>query len=105
MLKLKPGQTVYLLCDMQPGAFTGERLVTIRTDRGVMSGFVKDAYLTTLQGRGYVEGTVLSVSPEVVDVRIPGSFFTTASGVTSVSSSWATDNFQLAGSIKSGRLP
>jgi len=44
MANFKRGQTVGVPCEIQPGAFPEENLVTITTDSGVVSGFVKTAY-------------------------------------------------------------
>jgi hypothetical protein len=67
-------------------------LVTIETDKGVVSGFLKSSLLVQDQGQSYVEGVVMEASPDSVKVRIPGSFFTTASGLTTVSSGWARNH-------------
>ncbi len=91
---LKPGQTVFVPCDVQPGAFPDEYLITINTDREVISEFVKQPYLVKpiKFGAGSVSGKVLAIRGNQIKVRLPGSFFTTASGLTSVSSDWATNN-------------
>ena len=97
MANFKRGQAVDVPCEIQPGAFPDEYLVNISTDTGVFSGFVKTPYVVKTQGSsGYVRGTVIAVTPDAVQVRVPGSFFTTASGVTSVSSSWARTHLQAA---------
>ncbi|MGE0684295.1 MAG: hypothetical protein AB7P69_25730 [Candidatus Binatia bacterium] len=97
MATFKRGQMVGVPCEIQPGAFPEENLITITTDAGVVSGFVKSAYIEKTHGTsGYVKGTVLEVTSDKVQVRIPGSFFTTASGVTSVSSDWAREHLQAA---------
>ncbi len=91
------GQRVGVPCQIQPGPFPGERLVTIETNDGVISGFVRDQEVRVTTGNnGTVFGTVLEVSNEYVSVRIAGSFFTTASGFTRVSSDWAQSHLQEA---------
>jgi|SRR5207247_5151171 hypothetical protein len=92
MIGFKPGQRVNIPCDTQPGAFPDEFLVTIETDKGVVSGFVKNDHLIKRNDRWYVQGEVVEASSDSVKVRIPGSFFTTAAGLTTASSGWATDN-------------
>jgi len=90
MPNFKRGQIVNVPCEIQPGAFPGERLVTIHTDKGALSGFVKAEHVTTSEDAfGSIRGTVVEVAPDAVKVRLPGSFFTSASGMTSVSPSWA----------------
>jgi hypothetical protein len=93
MHNFKPGQEVNVPCNIQPGAFADERLITIHTDKGDISGFVKIAHLTDPHSTaGYVRGRVIEVGGDAVKVRLPGSFFTTALGVASVSASWAKEN-------------
>ncbi len=70
-----------------------EVLVTIDTDKGIVSGFVKSSFLVSHNGRDYVQGVVIEASSDLVKVRVPGSFFTTAAGLTTVSSGWAQNNF------------
>jgi hypothetical protein len=85
------------LVKFSPAPFLTSMLVNISTDTGVFSGFVKTPYVVKTQGSsGYVRGTVIAVTRDAVQVRVPGSFFTTASGVTSVSSSWARTHLQAA---------
>jgi len=93
MRNFKPGQEVNVPCNIQPGAFADERLITIHTDKGDISGFVKAAYLTNPQTTsGHVRGRVVEVERDAIKVRLPGSFFTTALGVASVSPGWAKEN-------------
>jgi len=95
--KFRSGQVVKVPCHVQPGAFPDERLVTIPTDKGDISGFVKAEYVTESQGTsGYVQGTVVEVGPDAIKVRLPGSFFTTALGVASVSPGWASQHLAAA---------
>ena len=96
MQGFKKGQIVNIPCEIQPGAFPDERLITVHTDKGIISGFVKAGYLTETQGREYVRAKVIKVSGDELTIRIPGSFFTAASGVTSVSPNWAYSNLQHA---------
>jgi hypothetical protein len=92
MARFQRGQIVNIPCDVQKGAFPDEVLVTIETDTGVVSGFLKESLIARHQGRNYVKGVVVEVSPDSVQLRVPGSFFTTAAGLTTVSSGWARDN-------------
>ncbi|HEV3110182.1 MAG TPA: hypothetical protein VGY99_06785 [Candidatus Binataceae bacterium] len=85
MADFKKGQEVWVLCEAQPGAFPDERLVTINSTTGPISGFVKTAYLEQPNSRtSHVRAQILSVLPDAVELRIPGLFFTTASGIASV---------------------
>ena len=92
MMEFTPGQAVKIPCSVEPGAFPGERLVTIESDGDRFSGFVRAEFI---QG-GFVLGTIISVEANGIQVKIPGSFFTKASGTTSVSPGWANSHLQPA---------
>jgi hypothetical protein len=93
MAQFRRGQLVNIPCTVQKGAFPDEVLVTIETDRGSVSGFLKNSFVTKQQGRHFVQGVVVEASADSVQVRVPGSFFTTAAGLTTVSSGWAQNHF------------
>jgi hypothetical protein len=67
--------------------------VTIETDTGVVSGFLKSSLVVRHEGRNFIPGVVIDASPDSVQVRVPGSFFTTAAGLTTVSSGWVRNHF------------
>lgn len=86
------GQTVEIPCEIQGGAFSNEHLVSIATEDGVMSGFADVADVRPdpqNPGRGVIRATVVALAADKVQVRIFGSFFTTAAGMMQFSSSWA----------------
>ena len=93
MAQFRRGQKVNIPCNVQKGAFQDEFLVTFETDKGVVSGFLKSSFVVQHEGRDYIQGVVIEASADSVKVRIPGSFFTTAAGLTTVSSGWARNNF------------
>lgn len=93
MGSFRRGQLVNIPCTVQQGAFPDEVLVTIESDKGVVSGFLKSSLVLHHNGRDYVRGVVVGASPDSVKVRVPGSFFTTAAGLTTVSSGWARNHF------------
>lgn len=72
------GQRVKVPCQVSPGPFSEERLVTLETVEGAISGFVNtnDVALTD-DSNGLLTGTVTAVEPGHVTVRLRGSFFTT----------------------------
>jgi hypothetical protein len=74
------GQQVWIRCKVQPGPFSDERLVTIESVDGPISGFVRNE---ELKGDS-VRGVVRSMGEKVIEVWIEGSFFTT-NGLTNVS--------------------
>jgi len=90
MAEFQVAQSVIIPCDVQPGPFPTGKLVTIRTDAGETSGFVRlDFLIEQPPGTWQVLGQVQAVEHDRIAVRLPGHFFTTASGMTSVSSAWA----------------
>ncbi len=94
MAQFRRGQRVNIPCNVQKGAFPDEVLVTIETDKGIVSGFLKNSFVFKRAGRHYVQGVVVEASTDSVQVRVPGSFFTTAAGLTTVSSGWARNHFE-----------
>jgi hypothetical protein len=94
MAQFRRGQRVNIPCNVQKGAFPDEVLMTIETDKGIVSGFLESSFVFERAGRHYVQGVVVEASPEAVQVRVPGSFFTTAAGLTTVSSGWARNHFE-----------
>ena len=94
MAAFKKGNMVKILCEVQPGAFPGEKLVTIKTEKGEISGFVKSNLVIVTKDNSYVGGQVIEVTSDHIKVRFPGSFFTTASGLATASRAWASDNLQ-----------
>lgn len=82
------GDLVGVPCSIQLGPFPDEHLVTVETEDGFISGFVKDENLRVSESdseHGFVKGMVVrDIDDDRVEVRIYGSFFTTASGLASV---------------------
>lgn len=93
MARFRRGQIVNIPCSAEPGPFPDEMLVTFQTDTGMVSGFLKSSLVVRNKGQDYVRGEVVEASAESVQVRVPGSFFTTAAGLTTVSSNWARNHF------------
>lgn len=82
----KQSQEVWICCEAQPGAFPDERLVTVDTIAGPISGFVKTADLERPDAsETRVRGRIIAIDDHAIKVRIAGSFFTTATGIASVS--------------------
>lgn len=93
MAQFRRGQIVNIPCSVEQGPFPDEMLVTIQTDTGTVSGFLKSSLVVRQKGQDYVRGVVVEASAKSVQVRVPGSFFTTAAGLTTVSSNWARNHF------------
>ena len=91
-MKLTVGQSVLVPCSVAPGAFSGESLVTIEFGSQRVSGFVGNEFVT---GEA-ICGMVLDVAGDEVTFRMPGSFFTLATGTATVPSDWASRNLRPA---------
>lgn len=74
MADFEPGERVAVQCDVQPGAFPGEFLVTVDTLAGPISGFVREGDLVEHKS---LRGKVMKVSAGALAVWLYGSFFTT----------------------------
>jgi len=97
MENFRVGDLVGVPCVIDIGAFPDERLVTLETTDGNISGFIQSRFVLKKEGiNGLVQGRILEVTDDNVTIQLPGSFFTTATGKASVSTSWAQSNFQPA---------
>ena len=92
MTTFQVGQHVNISCDIHPGAFPDEFLVTLETRDGVTSGFVRTEHITrslTSHTQGVIHGIIRAIANDTITVQLPGSFFTTAIGLTTFPASWA----------------
>lgn len=92
-MAFKPGETVAIHCDIQPGPFPGEFLVTVQTAQGPISGFVRQDQLVELGGNKQLRGVVKETETDHLLVWLHGSFFTTT-GLADLSREWARSNVQ-----------
>jgi len=76
-MALKIGQQVWIRCNVQPGPFTEEPLVTVETIDGPVTGFVQSDELKARENEHFVRGVVRNLARDHVEVWIRGSFFTT----------------------------
>lgn len=86
-MMFKVGDLVGVPCAIQAGPFPDEKLVTVETSEGQISGFVKESSLQidpTDPEHGRVKGSVVAATDDSLTVKLFGSFFTTAQGVASV---------------------
>jgi hypothetical protein len=97
MANFKPGDEVLIQCEIGPGAFPQEMLVTFETIDGPTSGFVRkdQISLSDKNGVGFINGTVKAVTDDVLTVMVRGSFFTTT-GLASLNRDWAKKHVQFA---------
>ena len=87
-MAFKAGDFVGVKCEVQPGPFDDEKVVTVETVNGPISGFVSADELRETNGRWEVRGQVQEMMGEVLKVMIYGSFFTT-NGIANIQSSLA----------------
>lgn len=81
---MKVGDIIGVRCQVQPGPFSEERVITIETVHGPISGFVREAELKQVHEDWFVRSVVRAIGGDTLEVLINGSFFTT-NGVASVS--------------------
>ena len=78
MVELERGQEIGVRCDLAPGPFSDEFLVTVETISGPMSGFVPEINMIKKGGEeNYVRAVIKNVEADCISVWLGGSFFTT----------------------------
>ena len=83
MSEMKVGDMIGIQCDVRPGPFSGERMITFDTVDGPISGFVRQSDLNQKDSQWYVRAIIQDIQDDVLHVRVKGSFFTT-NGLASV---------------------
>ena len=71
------GDSVLVPTEIDSGAFPNEKLVTVNTEDGPVSGFARDEQIVQQSGSHFLRGIVERVADQIVTVKISGSFFTT----------------------------
>lgn len=94
-MTFKKGDIVKIKCEAQPGPFD-DVAITISSDTGVVSGFVKQDLVEKRGNEAFVLGKIVKVDGDMVEVQIPGSFFTSALGIASLRRAWADSNMEHA---------
>jgi hypothetical protein len=89
MPKFEPGEGVAVPATVQQGAFPGESLVTISTNSGQVSGFVRERDFVEV-GKT-VRAIVRESTTAILAVQLSGSYFTT-NGLAQFSADWANKN-------------
>jgi len=77
MAVMKVGDVIAIQCDVRPGPFSGERMITFDTTDGPISGFVRDSDLNEQDSQWYVRAIIQDIRDDLLEVRVRGSFFTT----------------------------
>lgn len=74
---MKVGDIIGIECNVQPGPFSEERLITFDTVDGPVSGFVRETELKQTNDQWYVRAILQRIEDDVLSVWVRGSFFTT----------------------------
>ncbi len=77
MSGMKVGDVIGVECRVQPGPFSGERLISFDTIEGPVSGFVREENLKEVDKQWYVRAVIQGIDGDVLEVKVKGSFFTT----------------------------
>jgi hypothetical protein len=88
MSEMKVGDVIGIQCDVRPGPFSGEQMITFDTMDGPVSGFVREPDLKEIASQWYVRAIIQEIRDDVLHVRVKGSFFTT-NGLAAVSRRYA----------------
>ncbi len=83
MSEMKVGDVIGIQCDVRPGPFSDERMITFDTVDGPISGFVRETDLKQKNSQWYIRAIIQDIQDDVLHVRVKGSFFTT-NGLASV---------------------
>jgi hypothetical protein len=81
---ISAGAKINIRCEVRPGPFSGEKLVSFSSLEGPISGFVKERELTLVGEKWLLNGIVQEVFRDSILVKVRGSFFTT-NGIASIS--------------------
>jgi hypothetical protein len=74
---MSPGEKVLVPTEVEAGAFPGEKLVTVKTQQGTVSGFARNDVIIEQRGSQYLVAEVENVAAGDITVKLSGSFFTT----------------------------
>ncbi len=85
---IEVGEMIRIPCEVKPGPFSDERLISFETIEGVISGFVEERDLQQDGSHFFVSGMVKEVELDKIVVVVQGSFFQT-NGIATVSRSVA----------------
>jgi hypothetical protein len=72
--------------NVKAGAFPGEKLVTVATEGGIVSGFARADSIVQQGSSQYIVAEVKNATSELLTVKLAGSFFTTT-GLADIQSS------------------
>lgn len=72
---MKPGDAIWIPCDVKPGPFSNERMVRVESEAGEWLGFVNIEWLKAPapeEGRSEIKALVVRVTDNDVIARLPG---------------------------------
>lgn len=72
-----PGEKVLVPTEVGEGAFPNEKLVTVDTNEGPVSGFARADFIVKKDSGEFLMAEVKTVTEKTLTVRLFGSFFTT----------------------------
>ena len=78
------GSTIKIPCEVKPGPFSGEHLISFQTLEGAVSGFVHDKDISKADDGWFVLAIVKEIFADSIVVMVKGSFFNT-NGIATVS--------------------
>lgn len=82
---IKAGDFVGIRCEVHPGPFEGEKIITVKTVDGAITGFVPSDELRQSIGQQWeVRGKVQEINGNIIKVLIYGNFFNT-NGIANIS--------------------
>jgi hypothetical protein len=73
----EPRERVLVPTDVEAGAFPNEKLVTVETQDGPISGFAKSDFIVERSNGQYLLAEAKIVTAQSLTVQLSGSFFTT----------------------------
>lgn len=74
---LAKGNVVRVSCEISEGTFPDEKMVTVESANGPISGFVRRNSIHSDGARSFLEGVVEDITDKKIAVKLMGSFFTT----------------------------
>jgi hypothetical protein len=97
MVAFVPGQEVRMPCAVARGGPPGEAVVTVESAEGPISGFVKSDAITGEGEGAFLRAWIVTVTDDLVVVKMPGSFFGAIAGQAAIRADWASANLQPVG--------
>ena len=94
-MAFKKNDIIRVPCEAQPGPFD-DAAVTIKTANGLVSGFVKKDFVEERDGKTFIPAKVVKLENDLVEIQLPGSFFTSARGFATLQRAWADSNVEQA---------